>query len=618
MHRTMLYAAIAALLTLPSAPLLADPAPHTPELDDVIVTATRTAVTVDDSLAPVNVITRADIERLQARSLIDLFRGLPGVSIANNGGPGKATSIFLRGTESDHVLVLVDGIKFGSATAGNVAFQDLPVEQIERIEIVRGPRSSLYGSEAIGGVIQIFTRRGRAEGITPHFSATVGSHDTREATAGVDLNGEKGWLSANLAHADTDGFNSCRGKPSPGGAGCFTFEPDDDPYRNSSASVRAGWRFSDAADVEANILRAEGRNAYDGSFVNESLYREQVVGAKAHVLLSDSVNFNLVAGNSQDYSDNFSNGIFVSKFNTERDNYSAQADIGLAKDQLLSVGADYVNDDVDSTTAYAESSRDNTGVFVQYQGKAGRHDFQASVRNDDNEQFGSHTTGGLAWGFAFSDSLRLVANYGTAFKAPTFNELYFPGYGNANLQPESSRSFEVGLRGDGAGGRWDVHLFDTRIDDLIAYDAAIFAPGNVEEARIKGLEASYSVDLSGWLLAGSATLIDPENVSSGANDGKVLPRRARQTGRIDLDRRFGDFGFGLTLEGAGKRYDDLGNSRRLGGYGTLDLRADYAFSPDWLIQARVANVADHDYETAAFYNQAGRTYSVTLRYRPAR
>ena len=617
MHRTTLYAAIAALLTLSSAPLLAEPAPHTPELDDVIVTATRTAVTVDDSLAPVNVITRADIERLQARSLIDLMRGLPGVSVANNGGPGKATSLFLRGTESDHVLVLIDGIKIGSATAGNVAFQDLPVEQIERIEIVRGPRSSLYGSEAIGGVIQIFTRRGREAGVTPYFSATVGSHNTREATAGVNLNGEQGWLAANLAHADTDGFNSCRGRSSPG-AGCFTDEPDDDPYRNSSASLRGGWRFSDAADIEANVLRAEGRNAYDGSFVNESLYREQVVGGKVHLLLSDSVNFNLVAGSSQDYSDNFRNGVFVSKFDTQRDNYTAQADIGLAKDQLLSVGADYVNDDVDSTTAYAESSRDNTGLFVQYQGKAGQHDFQASVRNDDNEQFGSHTTGGLAWGFAFSDSLRLVANYGTAFKAPTFNELYFPGYGNANLQPESSRSIEIGLRGDGAGGRWDVHAFDTRIDDLIAYDAAIFAPGNVDEARIKGVEASYAVDLAGWALNSSLTLLNPKNVSSGFNDGKVLPRRARQTGRIDLDRRFGDFGVGATVEAAGKRYDDLGNNTRLGGYATLDLRADYAFSPDWLIQGRVSNVADHDYETAAFYNQAGRTYSLTLRYQPKR
>jgi vitamin B12 transporter len=617
MHRTSLYVALAALFALPAAPLRAEPAPHTPELDDVIVTATRTAVTVDDSLAPVSVITRADIERLQARSVLDLLRGLPGVQTASNGGPGKQASLFLRGTESDHLLVLIDGIKVGSATAGSVAFQDLPVEQIERIEIVRGPRSSLYGSEAIGGVIQIFTRRGSQPGVTPQFSATFGSHNTREATAGVNLNGERGWLAANLAHADTDGFNSCTGQASPG-AGCFTFEPDDDPYRNSSASVRAGWRFSDAADVEANVLRAEGRNAYDGSFVNESIYRQQVVGSRLHLRAGERVDLNFIAGSSQDFSDNYGSGVFQSKFDTTRDNYSAQADISLARNQLLSLGADYVDDEVESTTAYDESSRSDTGVFVQYQGKAGAQDFQASLRNDDNEQFGNHTTGGLAWGYAFSQGLRLVANYGTAFKAPTFNELYFPGFGNANLTPEESRSVELSLRGQGEAGRWELHAFQTHVDDLIAYDAAIFAPGNVDKARIRGLEASFATELAGWTWNSSVTLLDPKNQSPGFNDGNELARRAKQTGRVDLDRRFGSFGFGLTAEGQGKRYDDLGNTRRLGGYGTLDLRADYAVNSDWLLQARVANVADRDYQTAAFYNQAGRTYTVTLRYRPVR
>lgn len=617
MHRTILYAAIAALLTLPAATTRAEPAPHTPELDDVIVTATRTAVTVDDTLAPVNVITREDIERLQARSLIDLLRGLPGVSIANNGGPGKQTSLFLRGTESDHLLVLVDGVRVGSATAGSVAFQDLPVEQIERIEVVRGPRSSLYGSEAIGGVIQIFTRRGAGQGLNSSFSATLGSYRTREATAGIGFNGENGWLNANLAHADTDGFNSCRGQASPG-AGCFADQPDRDPYRNSSVTLNGGWRFGEAGDLQAHALRAEGRSAYDGSFVDESVYREQVVGAKLRLQAHERLVVSASAGQSQDYSDNFGNGVFKSKFDTQRDNYSLQGDIGVAEHQLLSVGADYVDDQVDSTTAYEERSRSVTGVFAQYQGQFGAHDFQASARNDDNEQFGAHTTGGVAWGYAFGDGLRLVANYGTAFKAPTFNELYFPGFGNANLKPEESRSAEIGLRGTTGGSRWELHAFQTRVDELIAYDAAIFAPGNVDQARIRGLEASWAVDVAGWTVDSSVTLLDPKNDSNGANHGNILPRRARQSARVDLDRRFGAFAIGATVNAQGERYDDLGNRRRLGGYGTLDLRAEYAVTPEWLIQTRVVNVADHDYETAAFYNQAGRSYYVTLRYRPAR
>jgi vitamin B12 transporter len=617
MHRTTLYAAIAALLTLPVAAVRAEPAPHTPELDDVIVTATRTAVTVDDTLAPVNVITREDIERLQARSLIDLLRGLPGVSLSNNGGPGKQTSLFLRGAESDHLLVLIDGVRVGSATAGSVAFQDLPVEQIERIEVVRGPRSSLYGSEAIGGVIQIFTRRAKGQGLNAGFSATLGSDNTREATAGVGYNGESGWFNANLAHADTDGINSCRGQVSPG-AGCFANQPDKDPYRNSSVTLNGGWRFGEAGDLQAHALRAEGRSAYDGSFVDESVYREQVVGAKLRLQAHERLVISASAGQSQDYSDNFGNGVFKSKFDTQRDNYSLQGDIGLAEHQLLSVGADYVDDQVDSTTAYDEDSRSVTGVFAQYQGQAGAHDFQASARNDDNEQFGAHTTGGVAWGYAFGDGLRLVANYGTAFKAPTFNELYFPGFGNANLKPEESRSAEIGLRGTTGDSRWELHAFHTRVDDLIAYDAAIFAPGNVDEARIRGLEASWAVDFAGWTVDSSVTLLDPKNASNGSNHGNVLPRRARQSARVDLDRRFGAFAIGATVNAQGERYDDLGNTRRLGGYGTLDLRAEYAITPAWLVQGRVANVADHDYETAAFYNQAGRSYYVTLRYRPVR
>jgi vitamin B12 transporter len=615
MHRTTLSAAIAALLTLSSAPLLADP--NVPELDDVIVTATRTSVSVNDNLAPVSVLTRADIERLQARSLIDLLRGLPGVSTASNGGAGKQASLFLRGTESDHVLVLIDGVKVGSATAGNVAFQDIPVEQIERIELVRGPRSSLYGSEALGGVIQIFTRRGQGQGLTPRFSATFGSDNTREATAGVSLNGENGWLNANLAHADTDGFNSCRGRSSPG-AGCFTEELDDDPYRNSSVTLNGGWRFEDKGDIQANYLRAEGRNAYDGSFVNESLWRQQVLGARARLQASENLVLNFSAGRSEDKSDNFGAGVFRSTFNTRRDSYSAQADIGLAEQQLLSVGADFNDDKVDGTTAYVEDSRDTTGVFVQYQGQFGAHELQASARNDDNEQYGNHTTGGISYGYAFHDALRLIASYGTAFKAPTFNELYFPGFGNAELKPEESRNVDIGLRGHGEIGRWEVNAFQNRVDELIAYDAAIFAPGNVDEARIRGLEASWAATLAGWDVNTSFTLLDPKNHSAGSNSGKQLPRRARQSGRVDLDRRFGDFGLGLTVAGQGKRYDDLGNRTRLGGYATLDLRAEYSFSPAWLLQGRVSNVADHDYETAAFYNQPGRSYFVTVRYTPAR
>ncbi len=602
---------------LPAAALLllGSPSAFAAEIDPVIVTATRTAQTADETLSSVTVITRKEIERRQAQSVQDLLRGVPGVDIANNGGPGKATSVFLRGTESDHVLVLIDGVKVGSATLGTTAFQDIPVEQIERIEIVRGPRSSLYGSEAIGGVIQIFTRKGGGP-LKPFFSIGGGSYQTYNASAGVSGGGERGWFSLNASGIDTEGFNACNGKPSPGGAGCFTTEPDKDGYRNLSGSLRAGYRFDNGAEVDVHALRAEGKNEFDGSFVNESESVQQILGSTLRFSPADIWHITLTAGRSRDESDNFKDGTFKSRFDTERDTLSFQNDLSIATDHLLTVGADYQDDRVDGTTAYAVSSRDNTGLFTQYQGRFGAHDVQLSLRRDDNEQFGTRHTGGAAWGYALNEGLRLTASYGTAFKAPTFNELYFPGFGNPNLRPEESDSIELGLSGKATWGHWSLNAYETRINDLIAFDASTFAPANIDQARIRGMEAMLGTRLGNWDLNANFTLLDPENRSGGANDGNVLPRRARQSLRLDADRDFGRYRLGATLLAAGKRYDDLANTRSLSGYATLDVRAEVALAKDWRLQARVENLLDKDYETAAFFNQPGRSLYLTLRYQP--
>ncbi len=602
---------------LPAAALLllGSPSAFATDIDPIIVTATRTAQTADETLSSVTVITRKEIERQQAQSVQDLLRGIPGVDIANNGGPGKATSVFLRGTESDHVLVLIDGVKVGSATLGSAAFQNIPVEQIERIEIVRGPRSSLYGSEAIGGVIQIFTRKGGGA-LKPFFSIGGGSYQTYSASAGVSGGGERGWFSLNGSGIDTEGFNACDGKPSPGGAGCFTTEPDKDGYRNLSGSLRAGYRFDSGIEVDVHALRANGDTEFDGSFVNESESVQQVLGGTLRVSPADMWHITLTAGRSRDESDNFKDSTFQSRFDTERDTLSFQNDLSITPDHLLTVGTDYQDDRVDGTTAYAVTSRDNTALFTQYQGTFGAQDVQLSLRRDDNEQFDDHTTGGAAWGHALGKTLRLTASYGTAFKAPTFNELYFPGFGNPNLGPEESRSLEFGLRGEPAWGHWTLNAYETRVDDLIAFDASTSAPANIDQARIHGLEAVLGTRLENWDLNANLTLLDPENRSGGANDGNVLPRRARKSLRFEADRDFGRYRLGATLLAAGKRYDDLANTRSLGGYATLDVRAEYSLAKDWRLQARIENLLDKDYETAAFFNQPGRSLYLTLRYQP--
>lgn len=581
----------------------------------VIVTASRTAETTDETLASVTVITRDDIERLQAKSVQSVLQGVAGINIANNGGPGKTTSIFLRGTGSDHVLVLIDGIKVGSATLGTTAFEHIPIEQIERIEVVRGPLSSLYGSEAIGGVIQIFTRKGGGE-LKPFFSIGGGSYDTYNASLGISGGGERGWFNLSASGIDTEGFNDCNGKPFPDGAGCFTVEPDEDGYTNLSGSLRAGYRFEDGLEVDAHALKTTGESEFDGDFVNESETVQQVFGGSARFSPVDIWKVTLAAGRSQDESENFKDGSFQTRFESERDTVSFQNDISITDDHLFTLGVDYQEDSVDGTTAYAITSRDNKGLFVQYLGMLAAQNLQLSLRQDDNEQFGNHNTGNVSWGYALQNGLRLKASYGTAFKAPTFNELYFPGFGNADLRPEESRSVEFGLSGNSGWGQWSSNIYETRIDDLIAFDSSIFAPANINQARIRGFEAILNSQIEDWNFTTNFTLLDPENLSEGANNGNVLPRRAEESLRVDVGHQISKYTLGATLFAEGKRYDDLANTRELSGYATLDLRAEYIFAQDWLLQGRIENIFDKVYETAAYYNQPGRGLYVTLRYQP--
>lgn len=609
-RRNVLAVSLALAATLSAVPAFAEG--QATDLDGVVVTATRTARTQDATLAAMTVIDREEIQRLQPASLPELLRKVPGASIANNGGAGKESSLFLRGTESDHVLVLVDGLKVGSATSGKAALQDIPVEQIERIEVVRGPFSSLYGSEAIGGVIQIFTRRPQVA-FSPSFSVGAGTESTYKATAGVEGRGDKGWYALNVAHDTTDGINAC---VSP--TGCFGYDPDRDGYTNNSVSAQGGYAFGDAWNVDLRALRAEGENEYDGSIYagNEAKTVQQTGGARVRYRAGDLATFTLNLGQSEDKSRQFNDGVYLSLFRTDRDQGGLQADFNFGGG-TLTTGFDWVRDEVDSDTLYAVTERINRAEFAQWQQGFGGHSLQASVRRDDNSQFGGKTTGSALWGWDFTEALRLTASYGTAFKAPTFNELYFPFYGNPALTPETSRSAELGLRGKHGWGEWSLNAFQTDVDDLIGtYCTPTWEcyAINIDEARIEGAELGVSTQLAGWDLRGSAAWIDPRNRSTGSNHDNILPRRARETARLDADRSFGAFNVGASVTAAGERYDNLANTHRLGGYATTDLRAGYAFNPAWRVNLSVNNVFDKQYETAAFYAQPGRTWMLTLRY----
>jgi vitamin B12 transporter len=589
------------------------------EFDDVFVTATRTPLSVESSVVPVQVVDREQIERSQAISLLDLLRGRAGLDFANQGGTGKITSLFLRGTNSNQVLVLVDGVRVGSATSGMAALQDLPVDQIERVEIVRGPRSSLYGSEAIGGVVQVFTRNA-GKALQQNLSLTAGSNRLRQASAGFSNRGERGWISAQGGYQKTDGINACNGS-SLLFQGCYVEEPDRDGYRNTSINVRAGYALTDALSLEGHVLDASSFNEYDGSVFggNEAENRQQVYGGKLAWKASDTFSLTAQVGRNRDEADNYfadaGNRAFASAFDTRRDTASVQGDFLFAEGQQLSAGIDWQNDQVTSSTAYDVADRDNTGVFVEYQGRFGAHSLQASVRNDDNEQFGNHTTGNLGYGFAFGNGLRLTASAGTGFKAPTFNDLYYPGFSNPDLKPEESRSLNLGIAQYADNWNWTFDAYETRVDQLIGYDSS-FNIVNVAEARIRGAELTGYLSLAGFDINAQASFTDPRDRTAGAATyDNLLARRARSSGRIDVDHGFGPLRLGITAAGYGHRFDNAANTVRLAGYGTVDLRVEYAINDAWSLQARAANVFDREYETIAWYNQPGREYQLTLRYR---
>lgn len=578
--------------------------------DAVVVTATRTAQTADETLASVTVITRADIERSQAKTIAELLTGSAGVDASVNGGYGKTTSLYVRGTNDSHVVVLVDGLRLGSATLGTYSWEFLPLDQIERIEIVRGPRSSLYGADAIGGVIQIFTRKG-GEKFRAGATGGYGTYESREYSANLSDTAGATHYSLAAARRETDGINARRPAPEYSGGPLYS-EPDTDGYRNDSATMRLGHRFGASAEIEAYVFHTQGRTEYDGSFVNETDFIQNVAGARLRLAPTDAWDIKFQAGRSRDETDNFKDRTYVSTFNTTRRQLSWQNDLTLAARQILTLGIDRQTDLIEVSDTYDVTSRDITGYFAQHQAGFANHDLLLSVRRDDTRVYGAQDTGNIAWGYAIAgERLRVVASYGTAFKAPTFNQLYNPFVGNPNIRPEGSESVELGLRGKTAPMQWDVRAFQTNVDNLIVFQPPTFVAINLGQARIRGMETELSLKTERNRVGLNATLLDPRDVETD----KLLPRRAKRSLRLDAEHSAGSWRVGGTWLVQSYRYDDPQNTTRLGGYGLVDLHARYAIDRRWEVKWRAGNIFDKQYETAATYNSPGRNYFVTLAYR---
>jgi vitamin B12 transporter len=579
--------------------------------ETVVVTATRTPQRVDQALAQVTVIDRARIEAASGRTLAELLAGESGVQSWSNGGLGKNASVSLRGLESRHTLLLIDGVRYGSATLGTPSWDNIPLDAIERIEIVRGPMSGLYGSEAVGGVIQIFTRRGQ-QGFHPEFAATLGSRSYGELAAGARFGSGLVDGSLRLQHRRTDGFSATNPKlPS-------NYNPDDDGFDQTSVNGRIGVRLGDWR-ADATLLKTEGTNHYDdGAGVDtRAALRTEVMSLQLAGPVTSAWRTSVRASRSRD---DFETLASASAFSTLGTIGTTQTQFGWENQINTPLGtalvlAERVQQEVERPgTPFAVSERSVTGLALGINGEAGAHGWQANVRRDRNSQFGGQTTGSLGYGYELAPGLRATASFGTSFVAPSFNQLYFPGFGNPNLLPEEGRQREVGLVWRNGPVTSRVAYFDNRIRGYISGGPL---PTNIPRVKVDGISASVDAVLGAWTLAGSIDSIQPINATEGTtNFGRILPRRVQDSGRLAVDWRGGGFTLGGSLQAFGERFDNANNSTRLGGFAMLDLRAEWAFARDWVLAAKLNNAGGKTYETVFGYNQPGREGFVTLRWAP--
>ncbi len=572
-------------------------------LAETVITATRTATRTDELVSDVVVIDRQAIESSTARTLSELLTRQAGVQMSANGGLGKTSSIFIRGTESRHTILLIDGVRYGSATAGTPSLDNIPVEMIERIEVLKGPASALYGSEGVGGVVQIFTRRG-TDGSHPYASATVGSRGYGQIAAGTT--GGQGALTYAIGLQKTreKGFSATNPNVQFG-----NYNADRDPFDQDAVNGSFSYAVNKDWSVSGTLLLSNGLTHIDDGPGLDSITKlnTQVLGLGVKGKVSDIWRTELRASTSRDksYSPVASS---PGRFNTEQNEVSWQNEIDTPLGVAL-VGIERRDQDVDSTTNYVLKSRSIDAVFAGLNGSAGSHSWQVNVRRDRNSQFGSANTWFAGYGYQFLPAWRFNVSHGTSFVAPSFNQLYFPNFGNPDLQPERGRNTDVGISYSAAGQVVKLVRFENKIRGFITNTTL---PQNVPQARIEGWTLSYEGDLGALQLRASLDSLDPRNELTG----KLLPRRAEQQATLGADYRVGAWKFGGSLLHLGNRFDNATNTLPLGAFTTLDLAADYALSKAWTLQARVNNATDRTYETAYGYNQAGRAFYLTLRFQP--
>jgi len=588
---TLLLAGCLHLLAAPGAQ-----ADEPLELEPIQVrTASRSVEDLGDAMASMSVITAEDIRTSAAQDLVDLLKLEAGLDVVRTGGPGQQTSLFLRGSNSNHTLVLIDGIRVSSAHTGAYAWEHLPLNQVERVEIVRGPRGSMYGLDAIGGVIQIFPRPVDA----PFLHATAGAYGSRELETGAGGVLADARFSISAGYRDSDGYSAQN-------TNGFSYDPDKDGFNSRNANVsgagEAGsvkWQFritgiNDEAEFDQGLSRSEQRLA------STSLSGDWRKGW----------HYRLYAGRHDDtLTSDF--GFFTSKFDSTRLDLGWENHVQLPSGSL-DVGLDHYDERGESAGSYSRD-RNNTGWFIAWKQQAGPALLHLSGRLDDNSLFGAELTHQAAVQFPLGEAAELTLSQGTAFRAPNLSEQFSPGFGglfagNPALEPESSDSNELIYRLETRkGSQVSVAVYRTRVEGLIAFTGPEFQAININRADLDGLEVAFDRHWGAWRMRASATLQDTEDRSTG----QPLLRRPDKKASLRLSRQFAQ-GSWLSAEWfASGSQSDVGGVT-LPGYALWNLTAAYQFSPEFRFEARVDNVLDREYEPARGFNASGRAAYLSI------
>ncbi len=589
---------------------------HAQSLNQVVITATRDARPIERTLADVTTIDSAQIANAGVSSVTELLQSLGGIEIAQTGGRGSTAGIFVRGTKTSQTVVLVDGVRLENPTSGTPNLEFLSLSSIDHIEVVRGPLSSLYGSGAIGGVIQIFTRQGSGPA-TPSLSIGAGSQRTGEVQAGISgAAGPEGATryAVSIAYGRTDGYDATL-PDSPN----HQEDRDGNRLRSASASLRQalGGRW----EAGANLMTSVGRVDYDDAFTppqdTRMNYRSSTLSAFLRGRASDAWQTELRVGDSRiDYSfDAFS---FAPKVDSAT--LAWQNRVQLPAGRVL-FGLEQLRQRIDGEGvvtgpyAYLNDSRSTESAFAGYEVALGRHLLRLQGRYDHVESVGSEPTGTLAWGYRWTPVWLLRASIGSAFRAPTFDDLYNPFGSNAFLKPERSRGAEAALEYRRADTLFKSTLFASRISDAIELDAS-FTPRNLDSARVDGVSFEARRRIGAFSLRGAATFQNPRGERFDAGTGEVvsgqLARRARRYASLGLDWNAGWMRAGVEWLAQGRRVDV--DDRELAGYGVLSLSAAVPLNRRWEAFGRLANIGDKVYETAYGYRMPPRSLFVGVRY----